>query len=89
MTPSREAIEHDIKAKLVEIVDQLGDDARSVSNTDVLPATGLIDSAGLIELLGWYESHFQLELKQEEITIDNLGTIADMAQFVIKRNAAG
>lgn len=89
MTPSRDSIEQDIKAKLVEIVDQLGDDARSIEVTDIIPATGLIDSAGLIELLGWYEGHFRLELKQEEITIDNLGTISDMAGFVLARHGVG
>jgi acyl carrier protein len=79
------AIQQTIKDKIVEIVDRLGDDARGLQADEVIPATGLVDSTSLLELLMWYEQYFQISLPQEEITIDNLGTLSAMADFVLKR----
>lgn len=85
MSLDKQAIELAIKNKIVEIADRMGDDARELQNEDIIPATGLIDSAGLLELIAWYEDHYQIRLAQEEITIDNLGTLSSMADFVLRR----
>lgn len=87
MSLDRAVLEHDIKAKIVEIVDQLGDDARDLAHDELLPASGLIDSAGLLQLLAWYEHHYAIPLPQDDITIDNLGSIALMADYVLRRKA--
>ena len=89
MTLDRETIARQIKDKLVEICELLGEDASELATDELIPASGLIDSAGLLELLTWYEQHFAIELKLEEITIDNLGTISLMADFVRIKNGAG
>lgn len=86
MSLDKPAIELAIKNKIVEIADRMGDDASELQSEDIIPATGLIDSAGLLELIAWYEDHFQIRLAQEEITIDNLGTLSSMADFVLRRN---
>ena len=85
METELEAIEGAIFQKLVAIVDELGDDARAVGMDEVIPATGLIDSAGLMQLIAWYDERYKLALRQEEITIDNLGSVASMARFVLRR----
>jgi D-alanine--poly(phosphoribitol) ligase subunit 2 len=85
MSLDKAAIEIAIKNKIVEIAARMGDDASELQNDDIIPASGLIDSAGLLELIAWYEDHFRFRLAQQEITIDNLGTLAAMADFVIKR----
>lgn len=85
MSLDKPAIELAIKNKIVEIADRMGDDASELQSEDIIPATGLIDSAGLLELVAWYEDHFQIRLAQEEITIDNLGTLSSMADFVLRR----
>lgn len=85
MTLTKSAIEATIKAKIVEIAAKTGDDASDLEPEDVIPATGYIDSTSLLELLAWYEQHFEIALAQEEITIDNLGTLAAMANFVLRR----
>lgn len=85
MSLDKQAIELAIKNKIVEIADRMGDDASELQNEDIIPATGLIDSAGLLELIAWYEDHYQIRLAQEEITIDNLGTLSSMADFVLRR----
>ena len=85
MSLDKPAIELAIKNKIVDIACRMGDDASELQSEDIIPATGLIDSAGLLELIAWYEDHFQIRLAQEEITIDNLGTLSSMADFVLRR----
>jgi acyl carrier protein len=84
-----DAIEASIKRRLVEICDLLGEDARGLEPDESIPASGLIDSAGLLDLLAWYEKEFGISLAPEEITIDNLGSLRQMAEFAIKRRQSG
>jgi acyl carrier protein len=77
-----------IREKLIEIADGLGADARPVADEDIIPATGVLDSAGIFELIAWYEQRFDLILEQAEINIDNLGSVHRMADYVVKRKKA-
>jgi acyl carrier protein len=85
MALTKESLEAEIKAKVIEIAAQTGDDASELELDDIIPATGLIDSTGLLELIAWYEKHYEIVLAQEEINIDNLGTLARMAEFVLRK----
>lgn len=85
MSLDKQTIERAVKSKIIEIAARMGDDAGELQPDDIIPATGLIDSAGLMELIAWYEDHYQIRLAQEEITIDNLGTLSSMADFVLRR----
>ena len=87
MVLNKESIEAEIKAKVVEIAAQTGDDASDLGLDDIIPATGLIDSTGLLELIAWYEKNYEILLAQEEINIDNLGTLTRMAEFVLRKRA--
>ena len=81
-------IQRAIKEKIVAIAQNLGNDASALAADELIPATGLLDSAALLELIVWYEAHFDIVLKQEEINIDNLGTIQSMTDFVQQRKSA-
>ncbi|MFZ1444563.1 MAG: acyl carrier protein [Candidatus Dechloromonas phosphoritropha] len=85
MPLNKESIEAEIKARIVEIAAEMGDDASELRVDEIIPATGLIDSTGLLELIAWYEKTYQIPLTQEEINIDNLGTLARMAEFVLRK----
>lgn len=85
MPLTKESLEAEIKAKVVEIAAQTGDDASELELDDIIPATGLIDSTGLLELIAWYEKHYEIALAQEEINVDNLGTLTRMAEFVLRK----
>jgi len=74
-----------IRGKLAELAGELGNDASQIQDDEIIPATGLVDSAGILGLVVWYEKAFDMELKQEEINIDNLGSIESMADYVLKR----
>ncbi len=88
MNLDREAIKAAVRAKVIELARNLGMDASDLGDDDIIPATGYVDSAAILELVVWYEDAYQMPLKQEEINIDNLGSINSMADFVIQRKGA-
>ena len=79
------AIEAAIKAHVIGIADALGADASDLQPDEVIPATGLIDSAGLLELIAWFESAYDFSIPADELTIDNLGTIQGMTRYLRRR----
>ena len=74
----------DIRGKIAELAAQLGNDAAALQDDDLIPMTGLLDSAALFELIAWYEQRFGLHLKQDEINIDNFGTVQAMTDYAGK-----
>lgn len=87
MNLDRDAIKAAVRGKVIELAKNLGMDASDIGDDDLIPATGYVDSAAILELVVWYEDAYQMPLKQEEINIDNLGSINSMADFVLKRKA--
>jgi D-alanine--poly(phosphoribitol) ligase subunit 2 len=85
MTLDKDTIIAAIKAKVIEIASMLGTDASDLQPDDILPATGAIDSAGLLELIAWLESAYALRIGSQDFTIDNLGSLDLMADFVLHR----
>lgn len=79
------AIEAAIKAQIIAIADGLGSDASDLATDEVIPATGLIDSAGLLELIAWFEKAYDFRIPAQELTIDNLGTLSAMAGYLRRR----
>ena len=88
MNLDREAVKAAIRSQVIELAKALGMDASEIGDDDVIPATGLLDSTAVIQLVVWYEQAYDLPLKQEEINIDNLGSINSMTKFLLARKAA-
>ena len=53
----------------------LGDD-------DPLLAKGVIDSMGVMEMIGFLTSEFGIVVADEEVTEENLGSVSAIARFV-------
>jgi D-alanine--poly(phosphoribitol) ligase subunit 2 len=85
MNLNRDEIKAAVRAKVIELAKSLGMDAGDITDDDIIPATGYVDSAAILELMVWYEQKYQMPLAQEEINIDNLGSINAMADFVLRR----
>lgn len=77
-----------IKAEICRIADRFGTDASALQDDEVIPFTGYIDSAGLLELVAWYEAEYQIKVPAEDFTVDHLGTLRSMAEYVRRRKAA-
>jgi acyl carrier protein len=85
MNLNRDEIKAAVRAKVIELAKSLGTDAGDITDDEIIPATGYMDSAAIMELIVWYEEKYQMPLTQEEINIDNLGSINAMTEFVLRR----
>ena len=88
MNLDRDSVKAAIRTKVIELAGNLGSDASELQDGDIIPATGLLDSTGILELLVWYETEYDLPLKQHEINIDNLGSVSAMTDFLIERKVS-
>ena len=84
----RGAVKAAIRSRIIELAKALNIDARDLGDADIIPATGLLDSTAILELVVWYEQTYDFPLKQEEINIDNLGSIDAMVDFLLSRKRA-
>jgi acyl carrier protein len=82
------AIRQSIKDKVVELADLLGSDATDLQFDEIIPATGYIDSAALLELIAWFEKTYGIRIPDNELTIDNLGSVDMMAGYLLRRRGA-
>lgn len=76
-----------IHAKVVELARQLGNDATKLGYDQSIPDSGMLDSPSLMELIMWFENEFGLELDQEELTLENFGTVDRMALYAERAQA--
>lgn len=88
MNLDRDAIQQAIKAKVIELADQLGSDASDLALDELIPASGYIDSAGLLDLIAWFEATYRFRIPDSDMTIDNLGSAAQMANYLLRSKAA-
>lgn len=88
MTLEPLAVEQAIKRKVIDIAEAMGSDASDLQSDEVIPATGLIDSAGLLELIAWFEQTYAFTIPADELTIDNLGTVTSMVDYLLRRKGA-
>lgn len=88
MSNTLEAIEKAIYAKVVELARALGKDARPLQPDQLIPQTGWLDSAALMELMLWIESTYDLEIPQEDFTLDNFGTIHAIVGYLERARKA-
>ncbi len=86
-TEQRATIIQRLRERLNQVAAGLGNDATGLSDTDIIPDAEVVDSAGLLELVVWYDDAFSLDLQPEEMTVDNLGSLASMADFALARMA--
>jgi acyl carrier protein len=89
MNLDRPSVKAAIRTKVIELAKALDMDASEIGDDDIIPATGLLDSASILELVVWYEQAYDFPLRQDEINIDNLGSINAMTEFLLSRKGAG
>jgi acyl carrier protein len=53
-----------------------------LGDNDPLLTKGIVDSMGVAELLGFLEGEFGIAVAEEEVTEENLGSLAAIARFV-------
>ena len=66
------------------IVDELQPEATATQLTDDYPllTSGVIDSIGIYQIVGFVESEFGVEIADDELVEDNFGTIGELATLI-------
>ena len=59
-----------------------------LADSDDLLALGVIDSLGFVELVEEVQARYGVTVTDEEITVDNLGSIDALVRYVASRSAA-
>ncbi|MBK8448436.1 MAG: acyl carrier protein [Micropruina sp.] len=62
-----------------------GDEARLPEETDSLLETGVLDSTGVLELIEFLEERYGFSVDDTETVPDNLGSIAGLTQYVLRK----
>lgn len=88
MNPLPDPVKKAIRAKVVELASGLGNDARALRYDQSIPETGALDSPALMELILFYEQTFGVSIPQDDLNIDNFGTIDAMAGYLEKARKA-
>jgi acyl carrier protein len=78
-----------LRGLLQTIADSLGTDTSGLAEDDIIPDTGVLDSAGVIEFVIAIDNAYDLGLEAEDMTIDNLGSLAAIATFIATRRPGG
>ena len=58
---------------------------QSLDNNDSFLENGIIDSSGVLELVGFIESTFDIEIEDDELIPDNLDSVNKIVQFVKRK----
>ncbi len=74
----------EIRTKVLELARRRGIRAAALADDEVIPETGLLDSAGIMELIVWLETQYGLEIDQADVTIENLGSVGAIAEYVTR-----
>lgn len=79
-----EAVEQTISSFIVN--NFLFGDVSTVPARDLpLVQSGLVDSTGILEIVTFLESEFGVHTSDEELAVDNFGSIATIARFVVAK----
>ena len=83
MTP----VEHEIRTFLAENF-SLGKDLSHLSGTQSLTERGFIDSVGIVEVLTFLETRFEIQINDDETIPENIDTIDNIVRFVGEKRGA-
>jgi acyl carrier protein len=59
-----------------------------LDDTDSLLGSGIIDSMGVMEVILFLETEFGVEVGDEDVTEENLGSIRAISRYVVARTEA-
>jgi D-alanine--poly(phosphoribitol) ligase subunit 2 len=71
-----------IRVQVLKLAKALGHPGRAVGDDEALPQSGLLDSASILELILWVENEFSMEINQEDLSMNNFGTVQKIADYI-------
>lgn len=83
---SPESIEQEVRQFLRDNF-PLSADGVVLGSDDSLIEVGVIDSTGVLELIGFIEERYEVQIADEEVLPENLDSIANITRFVGQKTA--
>jgi acyl carrier protein len=77
-------LESDLRQFIVENF-LFGREDKPLGNDDSLLDLGIIDSTGVLELVGFLEHKYQITIEDEELVPENLDSIERLVRFVSRK----
>jgi len=81
-------MEHELRAFLAENF-LLGADLQTLAGSASLIDAGIIDSTGVLELVGFLEETYGIRIAEHELLPENLDTIDNILRFIGEKRAEG
>jgi len=78
------SIERDLRRFLADSF-PLGEDASRLGTDDSLLEAGIIDSTGVLELIGFLEERYGIAVPDEDLLPENLDTIGRIVRYLQSR----
>lgn len=78
----------DLAAELVALIaDEVAvHDAEPVDTETDLLLTGLVDSLGVVQIVGWLEDRLGITIAPADVTLDHFQTVTRMVSYVSERH---
>ena len=77
-------METDIRQFLTEVF-FLGDDPAGLPGSKSLIDSGIIDSTGVLELVGFLEDKYAIRINDDELVPENLDSVDNIVSFVNRK----
>lgn len=75
----RQSIQNFITTQIVKKKEHL-----EIGDEEDLIASGIIDSLGIMHLVGFIENHYGIRIRDEDLLPENFSTITAIASFIAK-----
>ncbi len=79
-----DTVKAEIKAFVVENF-LFGRDGGDIADDQSFLESGIIDSTGMLELVGFIEEHYGISVEDRELVPENLDSLANVSQFVARK----
>ncbi len=67
----------------------MGRNPEELGDSDSLLDKGIIDSTGILELVGFLEDKFQVQVLDEELVPENLDSVNSLVNYIEKKRTVG
>jgi acyl carrier protein len=64
-----------------------GDMASAPRDDESLVTSGIIDSTGILEIIEFLASRYEIEVSESETVPENLGSISNLTEFVMSKRS--
>ena len=94
--PSTNFLDDDVAATNINVIRQQladfittelndGNGLTSIVPDDDLIRQGIVDSAGVLQIVGFIEQHYGVQVADEEIAVENFRTVSSIADLVARK----